>query len=185
MTTKKTTIPDVITGKEAYDMMLLKNENERKVRRFFYYSEIWRAIRDHIESDECCIIIKENPIICHRGTGQAISVSDCYTYGAIYEKEPGTFKTKVVPAPVFNMKVTITYWNEDYDKEYEKEYSIQIPIELLTDFTIDKFNEWVKVQKEKTLKDAHKNAFRNISEILTNLPIKLRKLILKDLQKAQ
>jgi len=181
MTTKKPSVLDEITGKEAYEMMLLKASNEEKVGRFFYRSDIWRAIRDHIESDECCIIIKENPIICHRGTGQAISIGRCHTYGMQYSGLASGFN-KAFPAPVFSMEITITYWNDDYDREYEKTYNIQVPVELLTDFTVDKFNEWIKIKSVEVLNKTRENLVNQIRQLFVNLPESLTTLVLDDLR---
>lgn len=176
------TILDEITGKEAYEMMLLKASNEEKVRRFFYRSDIWKAINEHIESDECCIIIKENPIVCHRGTGQAIGIRGYHTYGTQYEQEPVTWKARSFPAPVFNMDVEITYWHEEHEKEYDKTYHIQIPIELLTDFSTDKFNEWVKVKKTEIWNSTIKEKLKHIKHILQNVDKSMVHLILDELR---
>ena len=176
------TILDEITGKEAYELMLLKAINEEKVRRFFYRSDIWKAIIDHIESDDCCIIIKENQIVCHRGTGQAIGIRGCHTYGTQYEQEPITWKARSFPAPVFNMDVEITYWNDDHHKEYEKEYHIQVPIELLTNFSIDKFNEWVKIKSVDVINSTKKELVYKVQKLFVNLPKSLTILVLDDLR---
>lgn len=172
-----------ITGQEAYDMMLAIEANKCGVIDHFHWnSPLWRAIRDHIESNECSIILKPDNVMTYRGTGQAIRLIKTHTYHTEYKTDPKSGKTITMVPDFFYMELEIEYYDEDCDRTYEKSFTLKPPINLLTNFTKEGFDDWVKLQSIKTIEDARKNACEAISNILGKLPSELAKSVLNDLK---
>lgn len=159
-----------ITGEEIYQLLIQHQENKSRIFRFFHKSELFKAITEHIQSKNCCIIVKKDPILIYRGTGHAIHFCSCRTYGNEYLEDPITRKTSVIPAPVFNMEITVGYWNEEQEKEYEVPYNFNIPIGLLKNFSKRAFNSWVKKQAEETLKEQYRQSVEEILRFLKGIP---------------
>lgn len=172
-----------VTGQEAYDMMLAIEANKCSVRDHFHWnSPLWRAIRDHIESNECSIILKPDNVMTYSGTGQAIRLVKTLTYHTEYKTDPSSGKMITLVPDFFYMELEIEYYDENHDCTYEKSFILKPPINLLINFTKEGFDDWVKSQSIKTIEEARRNAYKDISNILGKLPPELAKSVLNDLK---
>jgi hypothetical protein len=116
----------------------------------------------------------------YRGTGQAIRLTKTHTYSTQFEKDKNSGETVPVVPNFFCLELEVEYYDEDYDRTYERSFTLKPPVNLLTDFTQEYFDAWVKVQSEKTLATARKDANEAISKILSGLPAELAKSIRED-----
>lgn len=160
-----------ITGQEAYDMMLAIESNKCGVRDHFHWnSPLWRTIRDHIESNECSIILKPDNVMTYRGTGQAIRLIKTHTYHTEYKTDPSSGKTITLVPDFFCMELEIELYSEDEDRTFNRDFKLNIPIDLLIDFTQEKFKKWVKSESVSNLDKIVNQTANRIKEIVDGLP---------------
>jgi len=159
-----------ITGQEAYDMMLVIMENKPKIKEHFYHnSELWKAIKEHIISDDRSIIFIKDEIISYRGTGPSILLTNVYAYPPQYSKNE-----KIIPT-VFCMEITINTTDDD-NYTHQKDFKLDVPIDLLINFSKEKFDKWVRIESVANLK---RTTEKIMNIIIENLPSNIANKILE------
>jgi hypothetical protein len=135
-------------GKQVYEMISTINKLDSEIKKYFHFDcLIWKAIFKHIADSDDCVIVKKDKgnIKCYRGTGPSISMRDYHKYCTQYDKN-----NKPHEPDVFSFEICVEY--EDLDNcegEWKRQYDIIIPLELLTDFTQKKFDDWIEALRTK------------------------------------
>jgi hypothetical protein len=131
---------------EAYLAIRQLSVDRDEIWRFFHFkSKVWKAICKHIAESKDNVLVSiptEYFIATHRGTGHAISLRDFGVYSKNYDTKPPT------ESSLFWVKISIGLIHEedadsDYWKEIDKEFSVNIPTDLMFDFSDSKFNAWI------------------------------------------
>lgn len=117
-----------------------------EIDKFFRIKcEVWKKIAKHIQHapiGECAFLDKKYPILIHGGTGAAI------TYQKAYAKPLGAW-----PDSNTTLRITfeVTFWDEEENREKYGSYLIDIPIDLVENYSDEKFDNWLgeKIDKIK------------------------------------
>jgi len=141
-----------ISGAEAYELMKTVSDNEETIRYHLRSSALEKAIYGHADSNDC-VLFKfpkhYDSIVVHRGTGKAISITDYRRYWPSYESNPAGGSTVIEPEN-FGITVQVDFWSEEYQEEKQVHFELSPPVSLLTDFSSEKFDEWIaKLRKER------------------------------------
>jgi len=131
---------------EVYLAMRTLAEDRDAIRSYFYFrSKVWKAIRDHIAESKDCVLFDKPAdyyIAIHRGTGHSISMRDFGVYAKNYDTKPPSESSH------FWIEFAVGLIHEedshmDYPNEREKTVHLNVPTELMMDFTKGKFDAWI------------------------------------------
>jgi len=134
-----------------------------KIKRdyFRYCSKLYNAIYDDIRSKNSYLIDKNNKIlVCHRGTGVSIFLSDV----CVFSKE----KT-------ISFKIECEFFEDENTdlyscKTFKKTYWISVPSKLETNFTQSGFKKWASEIKKENNKIKQKEKKLVLLNILKKYP---------------
>lgn len=159
-------------------------EDKSAISTYFYWdSRCWKAIRRHIESDDCVLIKldKRYPIASHRGTGKSINLRRTHAYAPQY-KEKERIDTH------FHMDIEVTYErsdNEYVEDEVSYTYGLAVPIGLEDDIDETefkkRFDKWVEEMRVKRVAEAKEEHLPKLEELVKQFPDDAKR-ILKELE---
>jgi hypothetical protein len=123
---------------------LLKSEQDAnsKIRRYFSYSQLFKAIVDHIYKNKDTPIInrEQDPVVCY-SYGIAISFEGAHLYAG--------------DSSVYSLRIEVTYSGPESDENgYTKSYYINVPTALEENFSQTGFKKWLAEKKE--IRDAER-----------------------------
>jgi hypothetical protein len=134
-------------------------------------SKCWRAIVKHIaDPNNECWIIDNRPENIHRcsGTGPVIHVDDTTVWGTQFRGSGPTFESYEVDE--YELRFSISYYDEDDDRDKSKSYSVRIPIDLEINFTQEKFDAWVEGLKKSKIAIKEDKERKELAKLLEKYP---------------
>jgi hypothetical protein len=142
-------------------------------RYFYWQSRVFKAIQQHIERAEDCVLIQRHrKLLFHRGHG-AVSFNDAHHY--VGEVKDGQH----VPSKVFNLMITV-HFGEDEENDLgaeDRKYYLNVPIDLELDFSPAKFDAWIEgLRQERDAKQLAKDT-EDLKRLIGKNPKLVRKLL--------
>jgi hypothetical protein len=174
----------ILTGDNIVEHIFAQQELKSQTRNYFHFSKLWRAIQDHISDnglgnpynfpsdkhrhDINKVILIDPPfdwleddddclnVMCHRGSGYAVSFKDV----AIYGSPTGPINE----AKNLDLKIEVEW--ETRNESFTRCYTIRMPLALCKvseDFIQEAFDNWIEAlrkEKEKTRREKDAKEFR-------------------------
>lgn len=135
------------SGQEIFEMLRERSHLKSEIESYFHFdSPLKRAIVDHInDSKDCAIVKREGDIPCHRGTGPDIRFREWHARYDQLMKDNKTFR----PPDYVTVEVYVGYYDAEENREWQRRYDLVIPLDLLTNFSKERFEAWVAKLREK------------------------------------
>lgn len=133
--------------------------HEATHRYFRYDCLFWRAFLRYVEEvpvHHCVLFDKSYPVMILRGLGVAVSLKQ------IFPKPAGGGKDA---DNLIRFMFGITCYDEDRDRELAETHMIDVPIDLVEEFTQSKFDAWIESHR-KHLKDRSKETAQEIVDFI-------------------
>lgn len=146
-------------------------ELEASTTKYFRLdSPLWKAIKRYIENakvGECVLCDKQHPVLILRGTGAAIS------YRRVYYQPAGADD----PKNTVRLILDVTFYDAEEDREiWERNIMVDVPIDLMVNFTDDKFNAWIAEKVAVWKKTSDEAKFKVMLGFARNNPDLLKKV---------
>lgn len=144
-------------------MRALANDRDDIQSYFYFKSNVWKEIRNHISNDINSPLFdppRNHTIPIHRGTGADITLRDFGVFAKNYNTKPPS------ESEYFWIMFDVGFVHDeniDLDNppiEY-KSYTLNVPTNLIMDFNKPKFEEWISELSTK------RNIKRTIDDIAT------------------
>lgn len=155
--------------------MRLQSELEDELSKYFYFkSPLWKAIIREVYKGQGqdSGLVKPQPdmhIPSHRGTGPSVSCKSAWMPGMNYlpdggKEEQNYFGIRFVVGWVYNDDTS------EHPQEKERTYDLNVPVDLETNFTQEKFDAWVATLRAERDELDRKDAKRQLDEIKARFP---------------
>lgn len=175
--------PYVLEDGNIVSHILKSQEVEEQTKRFFSSSPFWRKLQKHImglgdhyansgrtphTEDRCFLIdIPE-------------TLSDVSVYVKSYRSRYGiSFKDACIYGEQEFVLTIEVEWEIDHD-DFTRSYSLRpIPFDLLTDFSDEKFDAWIKEVLDKKEAEAQIQAEAQLNRLVRKYPELAKKILLE------
>lgn len=141
-------------------------ENCRKY--FSYKSKFFRALKDHIGSEDCVFDLR-GEVVWHRGTGIDVSFRGATVWALDYQQDPPK------EPDVFSIDFEVTV-EDEYGQEQRRSFSIGVPVDLEFNFTVEKFNKLI----DKKRKEIDYKIVEELERLIEKYPDKAREILGRD-----
>lgn len=155
------------TGKDIIKMISRHIDEKEQIRHFFNSNPLKNAIVRHIADANDCVLLQreKDDIVYYRGLGPAITLKNWFLVTGGISGQPDS---------ILVMDFVIVYCSTDNgvvaQERYTKEYSINVPVELVTDFTLADFQKFLDEKKAERDTLRRKEEVKLLHELARKYP---------------
>lgn len=149
---------DIVTLIEDSKDML--QESHDRFRRLPVFRNILRHIEKEHGNNVLALISKDAMVCFYRGTGLGVSIRDLYL-----RKDEGMVSLDVEVEWIYSDD---SY--RDYPPKRQTICTIEVPVELVSDFTEEKFNAWVSAETIKVTQQRREKVKKKLEKIISAYP---------------
>lgn len=131
----------------------------------FRYNKLYRAIRDYIDKNDGGVLIDIDKE--HRVT--SVTYTNCHLY-------PDDWKGQTrIPTTLFCLQLYVSVARREDDRmesppEHGRSYDIQVPIDLQNDFSLRKFDEWIRAMRAIKEEELAKIEEKELARLIKKYP---------------